>query len=34
LALVSVAELGGWAALQKKHFVTGGVFGQIYGQRP
>jgi sulfate transport system substrate-binding protein len=32
-ALVRVAELGGWEALQKKHFGDGGVFDQIYARR-
>jgi ABC-type sulfate transport system substrate-binding protein len=31
--LVRVAELGGWEALQKKHFGDGGVFDQIYARR-
>lgn len=30
LELVPVAQLGDWAALQKKHFSDGGVFDQIY----
>jgi len=30
LTLVSVADFGGWAAVQRKHFVEGGVFDQIY----
>lgn len=30
LALVSVADLGGWAAVQKKHFADGGLFDQIF----
>jgi sulfate/thiosulfate-binding protein len=30
LRLVSVVDLGGWAALQKKHFADGGLFDQIY----
>ena len=30
LGLVSVADLGGWPAVQKKHFADGGVFDQIY----
>jgi sulfate/thiosulfate-binding protein len=28
--LVSVADLGGWPALQKTHFADGGVFDQIF----
>jgi sulfate/thiosulfate-binding protein len=31
LELVSIARLGGWPALQKKHFADGGLFDQIYG---
>ena len=27
---VSVAELGGWKAIQSKHFADGGTFDQIY----
>ena len=30
LKLVTIAELGGWPANQKKHFSDGGVFDQIY----
>jgi len=30
LELVTVAELGGWAALQRKHFVDGALFDQLY----
>jgi sulfate/thiosulfate transport system substrate-binding protein len=30
LKLVSIAELGGWPANQKKHFSDGGIFDQIY----
>ena len=30
IPLVSVAELGGWTALQTKHFADGGTFDQIY----
>ncbi|MFZ2404014.1 MAG: sulfate ABC transporter substrate-binding protein [Methylobacter sp.] len=29
--LVTIAQLGGWDAVQKKHFVDNGVFDQIYG---
>ena len=32
LRLVSVAELGGWAAVQKKHFADGGVFDQVFSR--
>jgi sulfate transport system substrate-binding protein len=32
LELVSIARLGGWPALQRKHFAEGGLFDQIYGQ--
>ena len=30
LQLATVEQLGGWPALQKKHFSDGGVFDQIY----
>jgi sulfate/thiosulfate-binding protein len=30
LELVTIADLGGWPANQKKHFMDGGVFDQIY----
>lgn len=30
LKLVTIAEMGGWPAMQKKHFSDGGVFDQIY----
>ncbi|MFO0760687.1 MAG: sulfate ABC transporter substrate-binding protein [Byssovorax sp.] len=30
LDLVTIGELGGWAAVQKKHFADGGIFDQIY----
>jgi sulfate/thiosulfate transport system substrate-binding protein len=30
LKLVTIADLGGWPANQKKHFMDGGVFDQIY----
>jgi len=30
LKLVTIAELGGWPANQKKHFSDGGIFDQIY----
>lgn len=33
LELVSIATLGGWPALQAKHFADGGVFDQIYVKR-
>jgi sulfate/thiosulfate-binding protein len=33
IKLISVGELGGWAALQSKHFIDGGTFDQIYGVR-
>lgn len=29
--LVTIADLGGWQAAQKKHFSDGGVFDKIYG---
>lgn len=31
--LVSIGDLGGWQAAQKKHFSDGGVFDQIYGAK-
>ncbi len=30
LTLVTIADLGGWAEVQKTHFADGGVFDQIY----
>ena len=30
LQLVTIAEMGGWPANQKKHFSDGGVFDQVY----
>jgi len=30
--LVTIADFGGWAAAQKKHFADGGVFDQIYAR--
>jgi sulfate/thiosulfate-binding protein len=30
LKLVTIADFGGWAAAQQKHFSDGGVFDQIY----
>ncbi|HVZ88693.1 MAG TPA: sulfate ABC transporter substrate-binding protein [Polyangia bacterium] len=33
LRLVSVADLGGWAAVQNKHFADGGVFDQLFDAR-
>lgn len=30
LELFTIADLGGWAAAQKKHFSDGGIFDQIY----
>ncbi|MBD9363583.1 sulfate ABC transporter substrate-binding protein [Methylomonas fluvii] len=32
LELVSVAQLGGWSAIQKQHFDDNGVFDKIYGR--
>jgi sulfate transport system substrate-binding protein len=32
LRLVSVAALGGWPAVQKKHFADGGIFDQIFSR--
>jgi sulfate transport system substrate-binding protein len=34
IPLVTIAELGGWPAAQKKHFADGGTFDRLYeGQR-
>jgi sulfate transport system substrate-binding protein len=30
LALITIDELGGWQAVQKKHFADGAIFDQIY----
>ncbi len=30
MTLVTIADLGGWQAAQKKHFADGGVFDRIY----
>jgi sulfate transport system substrate-binding protein len=30
--LVTIADFGGWAAAQKKHFADGGVFDRIYAR--
>ena len=30
--LVTIADFGGWAAAQKKHFADGGVFDKIYAR--
>ncbi|MCE5287300.1 MAG: sulfate ABC transporter substrate-binding protein [Pelosinus sp.] len=30
LELFTIADLGGWGAVQKKHFSDGGIFDQIY----
>jgi len=32
LVLLRIDELGGWDAVQKKHFDDGGIFDQIYAQ--
>lgn len=32
LDLVTIAQLGGWATLQKTHFDDNGIFDQIYGR--
>jgi sulfate transport system substrate-binding protein len=34
IPMVSIAELGGWAKVQKTHFADGGVFDQIYARTP
>ncbi|HAF56156.1 MAG TPA: sulfate ABC transporter substrate-binding protein, partial [Thauera sp.] len=31
--LITIEDLGGWQAAQKKHFADGGVFDQIYAGR-
>jgi sulfate transport system substrate-binding protein len=33
LELMSIADFGGWASVQKRHFADGGVFDQIYKPR-
>jgi sulfate/thiosulfate transport system substrate-binding protein len=33
LRQVSIAELGGWATVQKKHFATDGIFDRVYAPR-
>ena len=33
LPLVTIAEFGGWAKVQKEHFGDGGVFDQVYAPR-
>jgi sulfate transport system substrate-binding protein len=30
--MVTIADLGGWAKMQKTHFADGGVFDQIYAK--
>jgi len=30
--LIRIDDLGGWQAVQKKHFADGGVFDQVYGK--
>lgn len=30
--LVTIADFGGWAGAQKKHFADGGVFDKIYAR--
>lgn len=32
LSLITIDDLGGWQAVQKKHFADGGVFDQIYAR--
>ncbi len=32
LRLVPVADLGGWPAVQKKHFADGGIFDQVFAR--
>ncbi len=33
LDLITIEDLGGWQAAQKKHFADGGVFDQIYADK-
>jgi sulfate/thiosulfate-binding protein len=33
IKLVTIADFGGWAAAQKKHFDDGGVFDRIYAKK-
>ena len=33
IELVGIEQLGGWSAVQQKHFADGGVFDQIYSVR-
>jgi sulfate transport system substrate-binding protein len=28
--LVTIADLGGWAKVQREHFAEGGIFDQVY----
>jgi sulfate/thiosulfate-binding protein len=30
IKLVTIADLGGWAKMQKEHFADGGIFDQVY----
>jgi len=32
VSLINIEDLGGWQAVQKKHFADGGVFDQIYAK--
>ena len=32
VSLITIDDLGGWQAVQKKHFADGGVFDQIYAK--
>ncbi len=32
LKLITIADLGGWPALQAKHFASGGLFDQLYSK--
>jgi sulfate transport system substrate-binding protein len=32
VSLITIDDLGGWQAVQKKHFADGGVFDQIYAR--
>lgn len=33
VSLITINDLGGWQAAQKKHFADGGTFDQIYGKK-
>jgi sulfate transport system substrate-binding protein len=31
--MVTIADFGGWAKAQEKHFADGGVFDRIYAKK-